>query len=80
VIDYAFLLLVGKEVSSRLEALELLFEYHLYPECSELGTQEFRDKLYWNEECDLVLKGQLTLLNYLFKTYGGTHKMPGEKM
>ncbi len=35
---------------------------------------------YWNEACDNILKAYKPLFEFLYASFGGTHKKPGEKL
>lgn len=53
---------------------------HVLPYCEQYDMMKFRRELYWNEQCDNILKAYLPLLQEIYNTYGGTHRKPGQKM
>lgn len=41
--------------------------------------QSWRDKFYWTERCDLILKKYKHLLEFFFQKYSGAKTKPGQK-
>ena len=41
--------------------------------------QSWRSNRYWNEPCDNLYKAYAPLFTYLYNTFGGKHKKPGQK-
>ena len=72
-------LCLAKEINSEYEALEKFFEQNMIPNCSQFNSQEFRDKRYWNEECDNILKSHIALFDHLYEANSGLRRLPGEK-
>jgi hypothetical protein len=57
----------------------MLVEKHLMPNCSQFNCQVFRDTRYWNEECDNIYKAHYPLLENVYNTRSGSHRLPGER-
>lgn len=68
-----------KAASSKAEAIKMMYERNLYPSFGKDHPQKFRDERYWVEEVDNIFKSHVTLFEYLYKTYGGTHMKPGDQ-
>lgn len=70
---------LAKEVNSEVAAVEKLLQKHIIPNCSQFNCQIFREKRYWNEECDNILKSHFGLFESLYESNSGSKKLPGEK-
>lgn len=70
---------LAKDVDSEAAALEKLMLKHIIPNCSQFNCQSFREKRYWNEECDNILKSHFALFESLYVSNSGSRKLPGEK-
>eukprot|EP00347_Sterkiella_histriomuscorum_P017331 403349792 len=79
------------DVESELEAIDILESSHLRPikdgSDSSLqmmmrynyNQQRWRQERFWNEPCDNILKAFAPLFTYIYNTFGGSHKKPGQK-
>ena len=71
---------LAKEASSKAEAIKMMHDHNLTPYYNDaLDCQKWRDKRYWNEEIDNLLKSHFPLFQYMFKNYGCGYLKPGEK-
>jgi len=43
------------------------------------NQHRWRVERYWNEPCDNIYKAFAPLFTYIYNTFGGTHKKPGQK-
>ena len=68
-----------KMVETKSEAVRMMINRNLLPYYGKQNAQKFRDERYWNEEVDNVYKSHVTLFEYLYKNYGGTHMKPGDQ-
>ncbi len=70
---------VAKEAATEPAAVESLLEQNLAPNCAQFNCQEFREKRYWNEGCDNILKSHFGLFESLYDSNSGLRRLPGEK-
>ncbi len=65
-------------MESKPEAVKCFIEKNLV-EFNEANSHKWRSERYWNEECDNIIKANITLFHQLYNAKGGLHKLPGEK-
>ena len=70
---------LGGDVDTKPGAVKNFIEKNLV-EFNEANAQKWRIERYWNEECDNIIKANITLFHQLYNTKGGLHKLPGEKI
>jgi len=58
----------------------MMIDNNIMKDFGDVDAQKWRNERYWNEECDNLIKTNLTLFNHLYNTKGGAHKLPGEKI
>ncbi|MDR3547216.1 MAG: hypothetical protein P4M11_02880 [Candidatus Pacebacteria bacterium] len=59
--------------------MQRLIDVHISPNCSQFNCHVFREKRYWNEECDNIYKAHYQLFENVYQARSGSHKLPGEK-
>ena len=62
---------------SFLEAVTKMIEDHLEPFMEQFDCHAWRKRLLWNEECDLIYKKNMKLVQKLYQTYSGRYALPG---
>ena len=70
-----------------MEAFDLIITNHLNPlkQTTDVSSpylynqHRWRVERYWNESCDNIYKAFVNLFQFLYVTFGGTHKKPGQK-
>ena len=55
------------------EAMALLFNDHIIPNCKKLDPHEWRKYKYWTEECDSLYKIYFNLMLYVFYMNSGAN-------
>ncbi|EGR32874.1 leucine rich repeat protein [Ichthyophthirius multifiliis] len=73
-------ILKQKKAQSYLQALQFLWEEHLFQELSNesYNPQIWRNQRYWNEECDTCLKFYKPILEHVYKKYAKLKVKPGQ--
>jgi hypothetical protein len=61
------------------EGITMFMDSFLLKHWKEEFTQNWRERRYWNEECDNLIKVFKSMFEYLWKSYGGGVRKPGEK-
>jgi len=68
------------DANTEVEAVKMMLDNHILPNCSQFNCQVFRNTRYWDEECDNIIKSHYDIIENLYETRSGRRKLPGDKV